>query len=69
MESRNQFRGIDSPAYVAWRAGTKNMVVVPVRQAGNRFLGSINGLQIRAQIWIQEHGIDQNEQVNLIGLA
>ncbi len=37
------------PAYVAWRAGTKNRVVVPVRQAGNRFLGSINGLQIRAQ--------------------
>ncbi len=37
------------PAYVAWRAGTKNGVVVSVRQAGNRFLGSINGLQIRAQ--------------------
>ncbi len=36
------------PAYVAWRAGTKNWVVVPARQAGNRFLGSTNGLQIRA---------------------
>ncbi len=28
------------PAYVAWRAGTSNRVVVLVRQAGNRFLGS-----------------------------
>jgi hypothetical protein len=25
-------------AYVAWRAGTSNKVVVPARQAGNRFL-------------------------------
>jgi hypothetical protein len=37
--------GIDSedwipPAYVAWRAGTTNRVVVPARQARNRFLGS-----------------------------
>ncbi len=36
--------GIDSevlipPAYVARRAGTTNRVVVPARQAGNRFLG------------------------------
>jgi hypothetical protein len=38
-----------SPAYVAWRAGTKNRVVVPDRQAGNRFLVSLTGLQIRAQ--------------------
>jgi hypothetical protein len=46
--------GIDSedsipPVYVAWRAGTTNRVVVPARQAGNRFLGSLTGLQIRAQ--------------------
>jgi hypothetical protein len=27
------------PAYVAWRAGTTNGVVVPARQVGNRFLG------------------------------
>jgi hypothetical protein len=45
--------GIDSedsipPAYVAWRAITTNRVVVPARQAGNRFLGSVKGLQIRA---------------------
>jgi hypothetical protein len=45
--------GIDSddsipPAYVAWRVGTTNRVVVPARQAGNRFLGSLKGLQIRA---------------------
>jgi hypothetical protein len=45
--------GIDStesisPAYVAWRAGTKNRVVVQTRQAGNRFPGSLKGLQIRA---------------------
>jgi hypothetical protein len=37
-------------AYVAWRAGTKHIgLFVPVRQAGNRFLGSLQGLQIRAQ--------------------
>ncbi len=46
--------GIDShesiaPAYVVWRAGTKNRVVVPARQAGNRFLVSLKGLQIPAQ--------------------
>jgi hypothetical protein len=35
------------PAYVAWRAGTTNRVVVPARLAGNRFLGSFKGLQIR----------------------
>jgi hypothetical protein len=38
--------GIDSkesitPAYVAWRAGTSNRVVIPARHAGNRFLGSL----------------------------
>jgi hypothetical protein len=37
------------PAYVAWRAGMTNRVVVPIRQTGNRFLGSSIGLQIRAQ--------------------
>jgi hypothetical protein len=36
-----------SPAYVAWWARTSNKVVVPVRQARNRFLGSLKGLQIR----------------------
>jgi hypothetical protein len=46
--------GIDSeestpPAYVAWRAGTTNRVVIPACQAGNQFLGSLKGLQIRAQ--------------------
>ncbi len=30
------------PAYVAMRACTSNGVVVPARQAGNRFLGSFN---------------------------
>ncbi len=45
--------GIDSkvsipPAYIAWWAGTSNRVAVPARQAGNRFLGSLKGLQIRA---------------------
>jgi hypothetical protein len=52
----NRFLGIDSselilPAYVAWQAGTTYRVVVPPRQAGNRFLGSLKGLQIRAQDW------------------
>jgi hypothetical protein len=45
--------GIDSKAsitlaYVAWRVGTSIRVVVLARQAGNRFLGSFKGLQIRA---------------------
>ncbi len=38
------------PAYVAWRANTTNRVIVPARQARNRFLGSLKGLQIQAQI-------------------
>jgi hypothetical protein len=47
--------GIDSedsipPAYIAGRAGTTIRVVVPAREAVNRFLGSFKGgLQIRAQ--------------------
>ncbi len=48
MESRNRSRGIDFAAYVVWRAGTPNRVVVPSLQAVNRFLGSLKGLQIRA---------------------
>ncbi len=31
-----------SPTFnVAWRDGTTNRVIAPVRQAGNRFLGSL----------------------------
>jgi hypothetical protein len=30
------------PAYVAWQSGTTNRVVVPARQAGIRFLVSLN---------------------------
>ncbi len=37
------------PAYEDWRAGTTTLFVVPARQIGNRFLGSLKGLQIRAQ--------------------
>jgi hypothetical protein len=44
--------GIDSeestpPAYVAWLAGTTNRVIFPVPRLGNRFLGSLKGLQIQ----------------------
>ncbi len=42
---RNRFR----QPYAAWRVGTANWVAVLVRQAGNRFLGSLKGLQIRTQ--------------------
>ena len=39
------------PAYVAWRAGTPKRVVGPAaRQAGNRFLVALKGLQIRALV-------------------
>jgi hypothetical protein len=42
-----------SPTNVAWRDGTKKWVVVPARQAGNRFLVSLKGLQIPAQMsWL-----------------
>ncbi len=49
--------GIDSeesipPFYVAWRAGMTNRVVIAAHQAGNRFLGSLKGLQIRTLRWI-----------------
>jgi hypothetical protein len=45
--------GIDSEesiplAYVSWWAGTTIRIVVPARQAGNRFLGTLKGFQIRA---------------------
>jgi hypothetical protein len=45
------------PAYVAWWAGTTNRVVVPDCLAGNRFLGSLKGLQIRVQ-YMCESGAD-----------
>ncbi len=50
-------QGIDSeesipPAYVAWRAGTTSRVIVSARQAGNGLLGSLEDLQIRAQVSI-----------------
>jgi hypothetical protein len=53
---RRRRPGIDSkesiqPTYVAWRAGKSNRVVVPAHQAGNRFLGSLKGLQIRALVF------------------
>ncbi len=38
------------PAYVALLAGTSNRAVVPAFQAGNRFLGSLKGLQIQALV-------------------
>ncbi len=41
------------PACVAWRAATTNRVVVPARQDGNRFLGYLKCLQIRAQACAQ----------------
>jgi hypothetical protein len=44
IHKRLRSPGIDSkesilPAYVAWLADTSDRVVVPARQAGNRFLG------------------------------
>jgi hypothetical protein len=40
------------PAYVSWRADMKKRVVAPARQAGNGFLGSLKGLQLRARLCI-----------------
>jgi hypothetical protein len=56
ISKRSWSPGIDSKestqlAYVAWRAGTTNRPVVPpARQAENRFLGSLKGLQMRAPL-------------------
>ncbi len=50
------------PAYVVWRGSTSNRVVVPSHQAGNRFLGSLKGLQIRAQV-TKAGGIDFLESI------
>ncbi len=44
-------------AYVAWRAYTSNGVVVLARQDGNRFLGFLKGLLIRAQRWNLEQSM------------
>jgi hypothetical protein len=41
---------LDSASLCSWRAGTSNRVSVPARQAVNRFLGSLKGLQTRALI-------------------
>ncbi len=62
--------GIDSeesilPAYVAWRASTSKRVVVPAHQAGNRFLGSLKGLQIRAQ----EFSLKRRQSVGALSLS
>jgi hypothetical protein len=48
------------PAYVSWRVGTSDWVVVPARRAGNRFLRSFKGFQI----WVLAKyagGIDSSE--------
>ncbi len=39
------------PAFVVWRLGTTNRVVILARQVGNRFLGSLKGLQILYMLW------------------
>jgi hypothetical protein len=59
-------------AYVAWRAGTTYRVAVPVRQAGNRFLSSLKGLQIRALLCpylytFKAPGIDSASLFSLTG--
>ncbi len=48
------------PTYVAWRAGTTNRVAISAREAGNRFLGYLKGLQIRAQASGQRFKDDVN---------
>jgi hypothetical protein len=47
-DPRNQFQGIDSASLLDCWAGTSNRLDIPAHQAGNRFLGSLKGLQIRA---------------------
>ncbi len=45
----NRFRRIDFASLYSWRPSTTNKVAVSSRQVGNRFLGSLKGLQIRTQ--------------------
>jgi hypothetical protein len=45
-----------------WWAGTSKRVVVPIRQAGNRFLGSLKGLQKRALVDSEEHVSDAHQK-------
>jgi hypothetical protein len=54
------------PTYEVLRAGTSNWVIVPARQAGNRFLGSLKGLQIPALLytpwwWVRLEGLPKWE--------
>jgi hypothetical protein len=49
MEPGNRFRGVDSASLCSLPAVTTNRVVVPACQVGNQILGSLKGLQIRAQ--------------------
>jgi hypothetical protein len=41
--------GIDSASLCSLADGSSNRVAEPARQAGNRFLGFLKGLQVRAQ--------------------
>jgi hypothetical protein len=43
------------PAYVAWRVGTSNRVVVPAQQVGNRIRVSLKSLQLRALLYALFH--------------
>jgi hypothetical protein len=53
---RNRFRQPMEPGGPSPRQQiTSNRIAVPARQAGNRFLGSLKGLQIRAQESIPSH--------------
>ena len=47
-EPRNWFQEIDSASLYSLAGGTSNKVAVPAHQAGNRIMGSLKGLQIRA---------------------
>ncbi len=51
------------PAYIAWRAGASNSVVVPARQAGNRFLGSAPRLLGRIDSGSGSSGIKDRVQL------
>ncbi len=66
--------GIDSKetipqADVAWWAGTSNRVVGPTRQGGNRFLGSLKVLQIRAQYSVIILDVIRDFQCNFIPIG
>ncbi len=57
------------PTYVAWRSNPTNWVVLLAQLAGYQFLGSLKGLQIRAQyLGVGGRGLSCRSEVSTQGV-